>query len=480
MNKMFKQILIFVITCILMINYISLAAVVSDNDGSAFITKSEYDSLKNNFQSQLDSYNTSIDSKIDSAIASYLAGIKAELTSELTNIYDILGGSNIKFGKIANFTTPTEPITGWACYFINCWRSGFCALYPGAGYGAIKDPSSSYWWTVGSSTSSNRGDGQRGCFITYDLDNSKKYLSKYKYAILEAVYVGGWYRYGEHVNSVQSYPFGTSPTVLGESCTVGTYSLVDSYNAYYRVYHVTNSDGECNIDLSTWTSAWDMDTTANKYFIDNEEYNKPSAYRVADQDRIITGDTATTTAVSGTATRAGTCNGSISFTDIRVYGWKYDNYGTSSLQTYSNLIPGFYKGKRYENKLYGGVQFFTTGNKDGKIKITDLKFTRYIKSGTTVTTDGDVYFAINSSAFANSTDLAGDIKLTKKSDAVTLDVESQNLYKVPAKQNVSIEFEAKANTTYYIKCQYQKAVTTSNYSYCGISDGAKITITVEQ
>lgn len=480
MNRIFKQILIFAIMCVLMINSISVAAVVSDNDGSAFITKSEYDSLKNNFQSQLDGYNTSIDSKIDSAIASYLAGIKTELTSQLTNIYDMLGGSNIKFGKIANFTTPTEPITGWSYYFIDCWRAGYCALYPGAGYTAIKNPDNSAWWTAGSSTSPGRGDGQRGCFITYDLDNSKKYLSKYKYAILEAIYVGGWYRVVEHVNSVQSYPFGTSPTVLGESCSVGTNSLVDSYNAYYRVYHVTNSDGECNIDLSTWTSAWDMDTAADKYFIDNEEYNMPSEYRIADQDRIITGDTATTTAVSGTATRGGTCNGSISFTDIRVYGWKYDNYGTSSLQTYSNLVPGFYKEKKYENKLYGGVQFFTTGNKDGKVKISNLKFTRHIKSGGSISTDGDVYFAINSSAFTNSTNLSGDVKLTKKPDTVVLDVEAQNLYKVPAKQEVSIEFDAKANTTYFIKCQYQKAATRSNFNWCGIDDGAKISITVEQ
>ena len=53
-------------------------AVVSDNDGSAFITKAEFDSLKNNFQSQIDQYNTSIDSKIDGAIASYLAGISVD------------------------------------------------------------------------------------------------------------------------------------------------------------------------------------------------------------------------------------------------------------------------------------------------------------------------------------------------------------------------------------------------------------------
>lgn len=76
MKKLFKKSL----TIILVICAIgqSFAAVVSDNDGSAFISKAEFDSLKNTFQSQLDQYNTSIDSKIDNAISSYLAGVKVQ------------------------------------------------------------------------------------------------------------------------------------------------------------------------------------------------------------------------------------------------------------------------------------------------------------------------------------------------------------------------------------------------------------------
>ena len=61
---------------------------VSDNDGSAFITKAEFDSLKNNFQSQIDQYNTSIDSKIDGAIASYLAGIRTSKETSLNNLVE--------------------------------------------------------------------------------------------------------------------------------------------------------------------------------------------------------------------------------------------------------------------------------------------------------------------------------------------------------------------------------------------------------
>ena len=61
---------------VVLMNINAFAAVVGDNDGAAFITKAEFDSLKNDFQSQLDRYNSSIDNKIDGAIATYLSGIK--------------------------------------------------------------------------------------------------------------------------------------------------------------------------------------------------------------------------------------------------------------------------------------------------------------------------------------------------------------------------------------------------------------------
>ena len=83
-RKVLKNSLCLVFAFMLSIN--SFSAVVSDNDGSAFITKAEFDSLKNDFQSQLDSYNTGIDSKIDSAIASYLAGIKMETSRKISPI----------------------------------------------------------------------------------------------------------------------------------------------------------------------------------------------------------------------------------------------------------------------------------------------------------------------------------------------------------------------------------------------------------
>ena len=78
------------VSCISLVFLLSLnsfAAIVSDNDGAAFITKAEFDALKNDFQSQIDSYNTSIDNKIDGAIASYLAGIKLSTLEQIDSLY---------------------------------------------------------------------------------------------------------------------------------------------------------------------------------------------------------------------------------------------------------------------------------------------------------------------------------------------------------------------------------------------------------
>lgn len=77
----------------------SFAAVVSDNDGSAFVTKSEFETLKKDFNSQVSNYNSSIDAKIDGAIASYLAGITLSQKPDISwdTITAKLGGTPLYF-----------------------------------------------------------------------------------------------------------------------------------------------------------------------------------------------------------------------------------------------------------------------------------------------------------------------------------------------------------------------------------------------
>ncbi len=81
-TRIVKKLLALFLVVLMSIN--TFAAVVGDNDGAAFITKAEFDSLKNDFQSQLVRYNSSIDNKIDGAIASYLAGVNVKSESRVT------------------------------------------------------------------------------------------------------------------------------------------------------------------------------------------------------------------------------------------------------------------------------------------------------------------------------------------------------------------------------------------------------------
>ena len=92
---MLKRLLALSLVLILSIE--SFAAVVGDNDGAAFITKAEFDSLKNTFQAQIDQYNSYIDNKIDGAISSYLAGVKVGSYSKQKLLLNDKGvyGSNI-------------------------------------------------------------------------------------------------------------------------------------------------------------------------------------------------------------------------------------------------------------------------------------------------------------------------------------------------------------------------------------------------
>ncbi len=96
-SRLFKRYIALIL--VLLFSIESFAAVVGDNDGAAFITKAEFDSMKNDFQSQLDRYNSSLDNKIDGAIASYLAGVKVSVTQE----HNIMMYGGARLGLLENY-----------------------------------------------------------------------------------------------------------------------------------------------------------------------------------------------------------------------------------------------------------------------------------------------------------------------------------------------------------------------------------------
>lgn len=98
-NQISKALAILIILCL---NINGYAAVVSDSDGSGFVTKSEFEALKVNFSNQVSQYNSAIDNKIDGAISAYLASI--DLSRPVTEkiIYNEWENCSAINGSLAN------------------------------------------------------------------------------------------------------------------------------------------------------------------------------------------------------------------------------------------------------------------------------------------------------------------------------------------------------------------------------------------
>ena len=116
-TRIVKRLLALFLVVLMSIN--TFAAVVGDNDGAAFITKAEFDSLKNDFQNQLDRYNSSIDNKIDGAIASYLAGITIGKTEDKTLKYqDWKGVTFLNFSPSNVCSLPDYDVALSSSYYV--------------------------------------------------------------------------------------------------------------------------------------------------------------------------------------------------------------------------------------------------------------------------------------------------------------------------------------------------------------------------
>ena len=103
-NKYLKSISILLIVSLC---FSSFSAIVADNDGSAFVTKTEFENLKEDFKSKIDTYQDSIDGKIDGAIASYLAGIRTVANVTQTNLVQSVE-SFLGNGKYVYWSSPSE------------------------------------------------------------------------------------------------------------------------------------------------------------------------------------------------------------------------------------------------------------------------------------------------------------------------------------------------------------------------------------
>ena len=95
------------ILCILLIMSISFTsfAAVGANDGSAFVTKAEFDAFVNTFNEQMDDFEDALVSKIDGAIANYLDGLSREKISVLPSIINKVNVNDRTFWNNTAYNT---------------------------------------------------------------------------------------------------------------------------------------------------------------------------------------------------------------------------------------------------------------------------------------------------------------------------------------------------------------------------------------
>ncbi len=339
-TKMMKKLLALFLVVLMSID--GFAAVVGDNDGSAFVTKAEFEALKNDFNKQIEIYNDSIDSKIDGAVASYLAGIQKSEKEMLKNIYEELGGKDIKFGS-PNIGPTIKPVTGWALFFENGDRFGVSVGSLGAGNWGIRDPYHAFW--------TERSGQVEGNVLIYkeEIGRTNRFIDCCRATVVQAVYAGGWWTGAtdEVRKSRVDYPFGTTGADLNAPITGQSRSFVDFQQAVLR---------ECKrIEnrIDTWTAAWDMDTANDKVFISEENYKHVNTLQanlgtktIEDQPYIYNGKTPP---AGGDIHDTDDCT----WTNVLIFNWDIDEN-----QSYISLTPGFYWRTDYENTIYGGGQFF--------------------------------------------------------------------------------------------------------------------------
>ena len=426
-----------------------MGAVVSDNDGSAFITKAEFDSLKNNFQAQIDQYNTSIDSKIDGAIASYLAGIKVEKKSTLDSILNELSQSWVS-SDVLDF--PSTRIGSYKRYFINI---GICkcqwnAANTLAQLQYLTGAANNAQWNTSNST-------DYGIFYVGDKNDNgnykvTNYLWAYPFAAVAGVQTSGaWVA----DNSTITIPNKTFTVVDSSSFGAGndSWNLImgksTAHNVGVVVAHgVKDEYKDLKLDLLTGSQL----SSATTYFVESKYISRPGIYDYGTVTADFCGYEIQNKGVSWTTSTNRN-------TKLRIYTHYYSNM--SRLTIINDKLT---KKMNEDIFYYQGCPIFKVGSQNGKIK---LKL-HIDNSGNKPT-----IFKIQNSKFDN-------VALSE-SDAKTTNYNWNDTIKVNANTDVELEFDVKKDEVYWIKARpiYTPSGSENQLTYPSKITTKEITLTEE-
>ena len=438
---------------LIIISYRIFASVVSDSDGSVFITKAEFDTLKKDFNEQINQYNESIDNKIDGAIAAYLAGIKLAQQYNLDNKYKLINPTWMKnkrfnkskkgnkYVKYMSITFATMDRTNGS--EVNSGRTMFLSEWTCSNWGTVvpltvNDSDQEYLYKVNKKTIGNLGQ-------QYILDS-----------LIEPTYTVSVT--GGAAGSRGAIGTETDRYILGETCqfTKGSDTKFGSYYKDYQIYAYVSgaqvATGTKESVAVSWSYSDKVSTDATLLYLAGGKLNSDTMY-LLDQAKA---------SELGEQIAIASSNMGLSRQARDVSGWSIEKRTDGTQSTYPLSLSAAVYRHNYNTiastnlmhegitqvmsdkvyYYYNGCPLFTTSSENGTVKF-KLKFTN--------TANAQTKWALKASEFSNE---------DNPQNCDNIENCSETTFLTNSGSTIDVSFDVKKDTTYWIKAEPVSGYTT--------------------
>lgn len=151
-------------------------ATTASNDGSAFVTKAEFDGLLKGFNDKMDEYQAALNTKIDDAVAGYLSGMSSQAVLQLDNYAKRASDSNVNNIKFVKWAVPQESKN------VHDVNGGMgCAVMHGIGVGNNASGTGLYGWSGVNNVAAWNGSVGSVRYTNF-TGNTDNFTSAYYYA----------------------------------------------------------------------------------------------------------------------------------------------------------------------------------------------------------------------------------------------------------------------------------------------------------
>ena len=430
---------------------INTYAAVGGNDGSAFVTKAEFDALVNTFNEQMDNYESNLKTRIDGQIANYLASISNEITIQVTPLVNRLQDGGVY--KFSVWNDPGSNVTG---RYVT-WRGSLGGQYDGRQDGCA--------WTFSGTTNNQSETNNHVRLFQNDYMGYQVYIgTAYPYLTTTWALSGtvvlttyGAITFGTSASGVRSHtrtaPDNNIATTGAKNYIQSTFSSSSWGTKYNRLTHeVAWKQIKANVTDYYSLSANAISATATAFFRDEYRYTN---------DGVTTANLNLSTNGSNVMQWTNTTQqptGAAQWRETALPYWivKTENLAWSSLYNYLLVSAG------YPMKLYEGIPFFTS-SMDGLATITlNLGY------GNDDTQYAD--FAISSQKFTNAVIRSANVSdkmlaVYRAYDASTggnpKTMTDVSVARVRCGDIITITMEIEKDKMYYIKLMPRANTTTT-------------------